>query len=169
MEYSYLLNTVWASLGPVATAATLVPMVSQAGQAVFSECVTKYVHPTAEPSDGHDDFGTVLEELDVYAALETGKALVATIRKKDDTDDDWVVENPADVTQVCIANLVSAMELLQTDLNVIHKVTVAHNTKWFAQWRTLDVQAHIAALKKHKRLFDMRFKMLLDVVAAMRK
>ena len=164
-----MLNTVWATLGPVATAATLVPMVSQAGQAVFSECVTKYVHPPGEAVDQkRDDFGSVLEELDVYAALETGKALIATIQKKDDMDEDWVVENPRDVTQVCIANLVSAMDLLQADLSVIEKVTAAHNSKWFAQWRTLDIQAHVGALKKHKRLFDMRFKMLLDVVAAMR-
>jgi hypothetical protein len=169
MEFSFLFGGAWSYVATAAwTAATLAPLVNQAGQTIVSECVSKYMG-TQPQETLVNDFGAVVEELDVLAALETAHALVAAIQEKDEVGADWVIENPSDVQQVCITNLRAAMDLLQADLDAMKAATTKHNEKWFAGWRALDYKKHIAALEKHKRLFDIRFKTLLDIVAAMRK
>ena len=145
-------------------------LATQLGQATLDKCVSNYLStPTSAPAL-KADVPSCLEELDVYAALQTAHALIRLVSGAGTPaiEDGWEDVDPCsgDVVGVCVKHLRESMVLLQRDVDAYEARVQAHQAKWFASWRTLDTRAIVDSLWKHKRLFDVRLRMLLNIVAA---
>lgn len=149
----------------VATAATtLLPLTSQLGRATLEKCVTAFLAtPLSPPID-------TVEDLDIHAALRTAQALIHSVQPAKD-EDEWEDLSPdtRDVVGVCVLHLKASMLQLQQDVDAYDHATEMHRAKWFASWRRFDPAPHLGLMQRHKRLFDLRFKMLLDVVNVIHK
>lgn len=158
-------------------ASTLVPFAAQVGQATISGTGAFLVN-YMKPTDTTLTANSVVDELDLHVALQTARALISTVcgNKVDMDADEWESVQAADanhtsceldVVQVCVNNLRASMHLLHRDLMQLDAARTAHAGKWFAVWRRFDDAPHVQAMTRHKRLFDSRLKLLLDIVSAL--
>lgn len=76
---------------------------------------------------------------------------------------------PNDVVQVCVLLLKESMLWLRRDLAAYESKVQAHRQKWFSSWRSIQTAGEVEKIEKHKHLFDMRLRMLLDIVAATKR
>ena len=76
---------------------------------------------------------------------------------------------PHDVVHVCVLLLKESMLWLKRDLAAYNKKVEAHRHKWFSSWRSCETASDVERIEKHKRVFDMRLRMLLDIVAATKR
>jgi hypothetical protein len=173
-------------ISTLSVASTLLPLATQVGQATLSTTgsyLVSYMKPgeatVSTPALSALDADLIVEELDVAAALQTAQALIACVAawkgEEQVADEEWEDVEPRprapasdDVVCVCVRNLRAATRLLRSDLAALDAARTAHLQKWFASWRASSVAPHVHALGRHKRLFDARLKILLDVVAAFR-
>jgi hypothetical protein len=167
---------VFTAMSAMTTAATLLPLATQLGQVTLDKCVATYMNTSS--TAGHagpggappaPDVRTALEELDVHAALATAHALIQLVAPRaHDEDEEWEDVDPkrGDVLAVCVKHLHESMQLLRHDIQVYEQCVDSHAKKWFASRRTLHTGALLDQVYKHKRLFDVRLRMLLDIVAA---
>lgn len=118
----------------------------------------------------------VLQELDVHAALHAAQALIRCVTQArhgcegEEEEDDWEDVSwdarSANVVDVCVRQLKESMLWLRDDMTAHELSMKAHNQKWFSRWRHSDCAVHVDAIYRHKRIFDARLRMLLDIVAA---
>lgn len=120
------------------------------------------------------DFGAALAELDVHAAIQTAQALIRCVRDEQGSagigeEDEWedVRAEGSSVLDVCVTLLKESMAWLRRDVESHEQSLAAHKQKWFSSWRAMTPQVDVETLHRHKRLFDMRLRMLLDIVAAL--
>jgi hypothetical protein len=156
----------------VTTAATLLPLAGQLGQATLDKCVTSFVSSSTSTRT-ETDAVAFLEDLDIHASLRTARALIRNIRPLEESEDEWEEVNQKqgddDVVRVCVRHLQASVVQLQKDMDAFDARTHQHHQKWFSSWRRFDATEQLQNMHRHKRLFDLRLNMLLNVVAALKQ
>jgi len=102
----------------------------------------------------HPVVKNVLEELDIAAHLEVVEVMVKEIP-----------ENTTESVKICMKNIEKVLNNIQQLLVDINNETAYHNTKWFAHWRTCNLEDKLEALKKYKAILDQRIDLLTKVLA----
>ena len=167
MDLVYSLLTV-ESLLSLNAAATLLPLATQVSQATLSDAATRLFRPSVENIALEATLR--VEALDVYAALQTAKVLLASVEHDNEhrEDDEWVITPQTNVVSVCAQNLQSSVTLVEQDVAAVERAMHTHSQKWFSSWRsTNSLAARIVTLERHKSVFDQRLRMLLDVMKAL--
>lgn len=62
-----------------------------------------------------------------------------------------------DPIELCLKYLHETIREIRKDLIAINKLTIEHNAKWFASWRTLDIDSYVKNLKINSKILDSRF------------
>lgn len=171
------------AVGTGGTGSASAPLVNQLGRLAFTNWATQ-TSSQQQQQQQPLRLRQLIDELDVYAALDTAHALICAVASKKEEEHEWenvsvnsvnVNDNdtPADadadaedVLSVCVRNLRAAVTTLRKDLHAAESALRKHDEKWMGRWRNFDATPHVHALTVHKRQFDARFKTLLDVVSA---
>eukprot|EP01104_Vermistella_antarctica_P008906 TRINITY_DN226_c4_g1_i2.p1 TRINITY_DN226_c4_g1~~TRINITY_DN226_c4_g1_i2.p1 ORF type:complete len:205 (-),score=64.12 TRINITY_DN226_c4_g1_i2:34-648(-) len=119
-------------------------------------------HPTA---------AAVLEEIDLYAVLETVEALVAELPRFDEEQEEE--EDGVETTEkharrstlhVCLQNVRDIIEKIRHQLELINAERFYHQSRWLADWRSPHFAPYLSALRRYKKILDSRVDMLMKVM-----
>jgi len=127
------------------------------GVTVYQGFVSRAVYnlyDTLGSSIQHPIVRSILEELDIAVHLEVVEALIKEIP-----------ENSSEAVKICLKNIEQVLNKIQELLVNINTETAYHNTKWFAHWRTCNLDNQLNALKKQKGILDQRVDLLTKVLA----
>jgi len=166
MKYLYILQ--FSKLYPIIKLGGLAAYYSlkavRMEAAVFAVGVTVYqgfvsravynLYDTLGQSIQHPVIRSVLEELDIAVHLEVIEALIKEIPN-----------NSSEAVKICLKNIEQVLNKIQELIININNETAYHNTKWFAHWRTCNLDGQLDALKKQKSILDQRIDLLTKVLA----
>jgi hypothetical protein len=68
-----------------------------------------------------------------------------------------------DPIEICLIYLKETIQEIHNDLSNIDNKIMKHNTKWFKNWRTLNIQENLDNLKLNSKLLESRFDDLTKV------
>jgi hypothetical protein len=62
-----------------------------------------------------------------------------------------------DPIELCLIYLHETIQHIHNDLSNINKKVTNHNSKWFSNWRTLNVKSLLESFKLNSKRLDLRF------------
>ena len=94
-----------------------------------------------------------LNETDIQATLKTLDVFVEEIN-----------ENNNKTLHIALENLNNVIEELHTTINQINSECEYHATKYFSNYRKLDLSKYCEIIKKKSNILDKRFHLLIQVM-----
>lgn len=109
--------------------------------------------------EAHPTLCAKLEDLDFGFQFQVVEAFLTDLEKQRSVQPDV-----AKSIDIALGGLHETIGKIHAELAAVSKLVEEHSQKWFAYFRSIDFQLHVDNMQQHKRVFDLRFALLREIV-----